>query len=291
MIRLRAATFQAFFGAFCVAIAAILPAIVASPARGTEPQTTTGSGDSRSALRLLAARSREENGARIFRAGVEITLAPGWKTYWRYPGDSGIPPHFDFSDSQNVKAATVLWPAPQRFSDIDGTTIGYKKRVVFPIHVVAKDPAEPVTLRLKLDYAICEKLCIPAEGKGDIALDKDAGANEADVTAAEASVPKRVVAGTTPLSIKSVRKEEASPPRILVDVAAPAGETVELFAEGPTPEWALPLPEPVLGAAPGTQRFSFALDGLPSGASARNVTLTLTAVGRDQAIETPVHLD
>ncbi|NWG23327.1 MAG: cytochrome C biogenesis protein [Pseudorhodoplanes sp.] len=264
---------------------------MARPAHGAGPQATIGGGDSHSALRLLAARSRDENGSRIFRAGAEIALAPGWKTYWRYPGDSGIPPHFDFSGSENVKSATVLWPAPQRFSDVDGATIGYKTRVVFPIHVVATDPAKPVTLRLKLDYAICEKLCIPAEGKAAVALGKDAGENEAEVTAAESRVPRRVAVGAKPLSIRSVRREDASPPRVIVDVAVPAGETVELFAEGPTPEWALPLPEPVAGAAPGTQRFSFALDGLPSGASGRNVTLILTAVGREQAIETPAHLD
>src|SRR5882757_2739160 len=83
--------------------------------------------DAQSAARLVAARAHNESGGRVFRAGVEIRLKEGWKTYWRYPGDSGVPPVFDFSKSQNVKAVTVLYPAPMRFSDgAGGSSIGYK---------------------------------------------------------------------------------------------------------------------------------------------------------------------
>src|ERR1700680_2214125 len=48
-------------------------------------------------------------------AVIEIRLDTGWKTYWRYPGDSGVPPTLDFAGSENVKSVTVLWPAPGRF--------------------------------------------------------------------------------------------------------------------------------------------------------------------------------
>src|SRR5689334_18069750 len=82
-------------------------------------------------------------------AGVEIKLAPGWKTYWRYPGDSGVPPRFDFAGSENVKSVEILWPAPHRFSDESGITIGYKNDVIFPLRIVPQDAAKPVLLRLK----------------------------------------------------------------------------------------------------------------------------------------------
>ena len=86
-----------------------------------------------SAARLIAARAHNESGGRVFRAGVEIKLKEGWKTYWRYPGDSGVPPALDFSRSQNVKAVTVLYPAPMRFPDgAGGTSIGYKDVVILP---------------------------------------------------------------------------------------------------------------------------------------------------------------
>src|SRR4051795_4782537 len=122
-----------------------------------------------SAVRLIAARASGSGKTAIYRSAIEIKLNPGWKTYWRYPGDSGVPPVFDFSKSENVKSATVLFPAPKRFADgAGGHSIGYKTGVLFPVRVVPKDPAKPAVLRLKLDYAVCEKLCLPADANVEL---------------------------------------------------------------------------------------------------------------------------
>ena len=122
----------------------------------------------RSAMRLIGAGAVRESGGSTLRAGVEIKMQPGWKTYWRYPGDSGVPPAFDFAASDNVKTVTVLWPAPVRFSDGSGHSIGYKEPVIFPLRIVPRDAGKPVTLRLALDYAVCETLCVPAKGKAGL---------------------------------------------------------------------------------------------------------------------------
>src|SRR6476660_2384226 len=115
--------------------------------------------DMQSAARLIAAQARETSGVRLFRAGIEIKLNDGWHTYWRYPGDSGVPPAFDFSESQNVETVSVRYPAPSRFPDgAGGHAIGYKGGVVWPVYVVPKDTGRPALLRLKLAYAVCEKL-------------------------------------------------------------------------------------------------------------------------------------
>ena len=123
-------------------------------------------GDARSAIRLIAG-SRSGD---IVRAGVEIRLKPGWHTYWRYPGDAGVPPRFDFQGSQNIKSVDVRWPAPKRLPEAGMTAIGYDRDVILPLVIVPQDPAKPVVLRLKLDYAVCEKLCVPADGKAELAL-------------------------------------------------------------------------------------------------------------------------
>jgi DsbC/DsbD-like thiol-disulfide interchange protein len=250
--------------------------------------------DAQSAARLISARAVNESGGRMFRAGVEIRLKDGWKTYWRYPGDSGVPPVLDFSKSQNLKAVTVRYPAPTRFSDGGGGhSIGYKGTVILPLHVVPQDAGKPVTLNLKLDYAVCEKLCVPAEAKLELVLTGAETANEAALGAAEARVPKLVAVGDrgTP-SIRAVRREAGSgKSRVTVDVAAPAGTPAMLFAEGPTAQWALPLPEPVAGAPAGLQRFAFELDGLPPGEQASGAMLRLTAVAGDKAIEAGFRLD
>lgn len=246
-------------------------------------------GDARSAARLIAGSQPAADGA--LRAGVEVKLKSGWHTYWRYPGDAGVPPRFDFSGSQNVRRALVLWPAPQRIVEAGGTAIGYLTGVIFPLRVEALDSARPLLLRLRLDYAICEKLCVPAEAKAELALTRGAASRDAALMSAEARVPRKVALGEgDTLAIRSVRRELAAVrPRVVIDVAGRG--VVDLFAEGPTAQWALPLPAKVAGAPAGAQRFAFDLDGLPPGASDRNALITFTASAPDDAIEVTARLD
>lgn len=249
-------------------------------------------GDARSAARLIAASRPAGGAAALLRAGVEIRLKPGWHTYWRYPGDSGIPPQFDFTRSDNVRAVDVLWPAPQRLPEAGNISIGYDRDVILPLRVVPQDPGKPVVLRLKLDYAVCEKLCVPAEARAELALAPVRSSLDAALAMAEARVPKKLAMGEgQTLSVRSARREDGgSRPKVVVDVAATQGK-VELFAEGPTPQWALPVPAPVEGAPAGQQRFTFELDGAPSGASYGGAVITLTAVAGSEAIQVSSRLD
>jgi DsbC/DsbD-like thiol-disulfide interchange protein len=253
-------------------------------------------GDARSAVRLIAgAPPAGKNAAATttLRAGVEVRLKPGWHTYWRYPGDAGVPPRFDFTGSQNVKSVDVLWPAPRPIREQGLIAIGYASDVIWPLAVVPNDGAKPVTLRLKLDYAVCEKLCVPAQGKAELALAGSGASRAGALAEALARVPKKLALGEgAPLAVKTVRKEEgAARPRVIVDVAAPPGSAVALFAEGPTADWALPVPAAIDGAPPGLQRFAFDLDGAPPGAKYQGASITLTAVAGNNAIEVVTRLD
>ena len=263
----------------------LLVTSIAAPVRAADASAFDG--EARSAVRLIAGTAAGAPPHMVLRAGVEIKLDPGWKTYWRYPGDSGVPPRFSFARSDNVASVALSWPAPRSLSDGSGSSIGYVGRVIFPLRIVAQDPGKPVVLRLDLDYAVCEKLCVPAEAKVELVLAGTASALDTVLAASEARVPKPVAIGQSgPLAIASVTRDSAAKPvRIMVDVTAPDAAVVELFAEGPTPDWALPIPEPVPGAAPGSRRFAFDLDGLPPGASADGAILTLTAVSAEAAIE------
>jgi DsbC/DsbD-like thiol-disulfide interchange protein len=259
--------------------------LLAAPAHAADASAWDGT--DRSAVRLIAG-GRNESGASL-RAGIEMRLAPGWKTYWRYPGDSGIPPRFDFSESRNVKSVSVRWPAPQRLTDEGGTSIGYKHDLIFPLDVVPQDATQPVMLSLAIDYGVCEKICMPVDAKTDLTLDGKLTEYDARIIAAEARVPKPAALGQDgALSIRAVKREGA---RIVVDVAYPAGESVDLFAEGPAPDWAFPIPSPVAGAPKGQQRFAFELDGLPPNTKPDGATLKLTAVTAERAIEVPYRLD
>jgi len=249
-------------------------------------------GDSRGAVRLIAGSWRDRASAPM-RAGIEIRLKPGWHTYWRYPGDAGVPPRFDFAGSRNVGAVTVLWPAPRRMVEQGLSVIGYAEDVILPLLVAPRSRAEPVTLRLKADYALCEKLCLPAQAALALTLGKENSPWDGALTEASLRVPKRRTLGEAgELAVRSVRREgSAQGSRVVIEVAAPAGQGIDLFAEGPGPDWALPLPVAEGAAAGGRQRFALDLDGAPPGAKYEGAVITITAVAGNDAIEVPAPLD
>jgi DsbC/DsbD-like thiol-disulfide interchange protein len=267
-------------------IAGGIVAISGATARATDESPWNE--DVRSAIRLISGTNK--NGDAHLRAGVEIKMQPGWKTYWRYPGDSGVPPHFDFSGSENLKAATVLYPAPHLFTDETGQTLGYKDSVIFPLVVSPLEPGKPVQLRLKIDYAVCEKLCVPAEGHAELTLSASDSALDSALAAAEARVPKQVTAAQLGLTVRRVKDEKK--PLVAVDMGSPNGSPIELFAEGPTPQWALPIPKRSQVAPAGRAQFDFELDGMPPGVDPKGqIDLTFTVVTGERAVEVKTHLD
>ena len=244
------------------------------------------------AARLIAGAMVKTPAAALLRAGIEIKLEPGWKTYWRDPGDSGVPPTFDFSGSGNVKAAAVLWPAPEKFPDgAGGNSIGYVDHVILPLQVAPDDAGKPSALRLKLGYAICGTLCLPVEADLKLTLNGNGG-EDAAIERAQLRVPRRVPLGPgQALVIVAVHRQPGNGhDRVIVDVTAPPGAPVDLFVEGPTPDWSLPLPT-IIGGDGAQRRFAFDLDGLPAGAKADGAMLTFTAVCGDDAIEVAARLD
>lgn len=256
-------------------------------------------GELHAAARLIAGVAPKSADAKWLRAGIEIRLDPGWKTYWRYPGDSGVPPTLDFAGSENVNSVTTLWPAPERFADGGGgQSIGYHGDIVLPLRIFPKDASKPSLLHVKLGYAACGNLCEPAQADLNLVLSGKVKAEEPALAASEARVPRRMAPGVGAgrgLSVRSVHRQvDGTRERVVVEVAAPAGTPVDLFAEGPTPEWALPVPQlqsPAPDGAPGIKRFTFDLDGLPPGARAEGAMLTLTAVSPADAIEVEARLD
>jgi DsbC/DsbD-like thiol-disulfide interchange protein len=243
--------------------------------------------DAHSAVRLLAG---SRSGA-VLLGGIAIQLQPGWHTYWRTPGDSGVPPRFDFSKSDNVEAVTVLWPAPRKFDDgAGGTSLGYIKQIVLPLRIVAKNADKPVTLRASINYAVCEKLCIPVDASAELAFASVASTEDGTLSEALNAVPKPASVGDpNPLTVLDVKRDGKT--NVLVDVTAPDTNDLSLFVEGPTPDWALPIPKLVDHGPPGIKRFSFELDGLPPGVSADGAALKLTLVGGDRAYEFNVNLN
>ncbi len=252
------------------AILASLPASVGWPEEGQGDWVTLD----RARLRLVD--GGVEGGRRF--AGVQIDLSPGWKTYWRVPGESGVPPVFDWSGSANLKQAQVLFPAPARLHDEGGEAIGYEDEVVFPVEVAASDPAEPVLLKLTLNFAVCQAICIPAEAT-----------LSATLPAAPAAAPDRqlVLDGLAKVPAATgggldVKEAELKPAReregyeLVVRLEGIGEAPADIFVEGD--------PDLYFGAP---KRFDAALFGLPvfglkqpGALVGKTLTLTVVAGGR-----------
>lgn len=244
--------------------------------------------DGHSAVRLLAG---SRSGA-VLLGGIAFQLQPGWKTYWRTPGDSGVPPRFDFSKSENIDAVTVLWPAPKKFDDgAGGSSLGYHDQVVLPLRIVAKNTDKPVTLRATVNYAVCDKLCVPVEADVELAFTSVASTEDSALFAALDTVPKPASVGDpNPLTIRDVKREGKS--AVLVDVVAPSeARNISLFVEGPTPDWALPVPKLLEPSPPGVKRFTFELDGVPPGVKPEGAALKLTLVSGERSYEFNINLE
>jgi DsbC/DsbD-like thiol-disulfide interchange protein len=239
------------------------------------------------AVRLLAG-SRSGS---VLLGGIGMQIQQGWKTYWRNPGDSGVPPRFDFSKSDNVEAVTVLWPAPTKFDDgAGGHSLGYHNQIVLPLRIVAKNADKPVTLRADINYAVCEKICIPVEANAELSFASVASTEDGALSAALDTVPKPASIGDpNPLTIRDVKREGKS--TVLVDVVAPDTKEVSLFVEGPTPDWGLPIPNQIENSPTGVKRFAFELDGLPPGVKPDGAALKLTLVSGDRSYEFNINLD
>lgn len=269
---------------------AALAAALASPARSQEAATSPWSKGDHASLRLIAGATAASGKQRV---GVEILMAPGYKTYWRSPGDFGVPPVFDWSGSTNVGGLDVRWPAPERFEDGNGHSLGYVGEVVIPVSVQPADPAKPVMLVLKLDYAVCEKICIPVKGEARLWLEPGVtSVTSPRLESFEARVPAPVKLGPqkTRISVLEAKLDEGAiePGLRLVLQAPPEGKVEDVFIEG-AGMWS--FGKPTLSLQPdGTTLALLRIVDRPKGA-AGPIPFIITVRGKPTAIETRLDLD
>ena len=102
---------------------------------------------------------RTDNGTHM--AGLQLRLAPGWKTYWRAPGDGGIPPRFGWQGSQNLDGAAFHWPMPEVFDQNGMRSIGYSQSIVIPVELSVDDADAPARMRGEVQIGVCQEICVP----------------------------------------------------------------------------------------------------------------------------------
>lgn len=94
-------------------------------------------------------------------AALHLQLAPGWKTYWRAPGDAGIPPQFQWKGAKGVKGVAVHWPAPKVFHQSGMRSVGYSGSVVLPLRIQISGQGRDAQLKGTIDIGICKDVCLP----------------------------------------------------------------------------------------------------------------------------------
>jgi suppressor for copper-sensitivity B len=255
-----------------VAAIILLPLLMAAaswnPARAQG--TSAGwQGTEDASARLFTGQTQLDAMGRIW-LGVEIKLAPGWKTYWRNPGESGAPPRFDWQGSQNLDRVEVRWPAPHRFSSFGFDSFGYDDGVVLPVLLQAAAPGQPLRARLNLEYMVCKNICVPMQAKFDLNLPAGGAATKSAAPVVNARVNARTSLIKKSLALVPTSAEKSGLRIDSAVVRGPAGGQIlriSATAQRPftAPDLMVEAPEP----------FGFGRPEVTLGKGGHDVTLDL----------------
>jgi DsbC/DsbD-like thiol-disulfide interchange protein len=190
-------------------------------------------------IRLVTAGKPDEAGR--LKGMLEVDLLPGWKTYWRDPGDAGVPPQIDVSASENIASAEFAFPAPERHDDGSFKWAGYDEPVALPIIFTLKSPTQAALIEADVFLGVCETICIPAQTRLtlDPASDPDNPEDAAAVAAAFAALP----APAKPEFGVSSTREEGS--KLIVEAKFPGDPASAEFFLAAADGYAFGTPERV----------------------------------------------
>lgn len=240
----------------------------------TIPLTATAArSDIAEPFRVSLISGGREGGA--WQAGILVELEPEWKTYWRMPGDSGIPPQFDWAGSDNSAAIEVGFPVPRRFNDAGGETIGYHDQVVFPVFVKPEKLDAAVRLQLNMFFAVCKDVCIPAKAKAAGVL--DASAANPVLEEWQKRLPRLAAAGTPPFITAARFEIRENRPALVLSLN---GQAQDIFVESETSAY---FQKPRFDSATGETWLPIA--NLKDATKLRGVPLKLTLSTGDSGIE------
>ncbi|HMQ57085.1 MAG TPA: protein-disulfide reductase DsbD family protein [Rhizobiaceae bacterium] len=261
--------------------AALLPCAIAAlcflaPA-GHAVQSATVSVDGGAVTLIVAEPQASEI---TMRGALKVDLKPGWKTYWRDPGDAGVPPQIDISQSENVSGVTLRFPPPVRLADAYTVFAGYDRSVLLPVEFDRQTPGAS-TVRASVFLGICEHICIPVSAMMEVAVTPATGSSldGALVDEAFAALPGAAREGFR------IIEAHLESDRLNIFAEVPDEGPWSVFLDGGG-RWSFEIPEPVAGSG-GQVRFSLAVHRKPkTGTPASGFAATLTDGARsiDQTI-------
>lgn len=125
-----------------------------------------------------------------YMTALKLSMRPGWKTYWRVPGEGGIPPQFDWSGSENVQSVRIHWPVPVVFEANGMQSIGYKDELVLPLEIKPATISAPTSLSAEISLGVCDDICVPVNLTVSAALPEQGQIKDKQILSALASQPR-----------------------------------------------------------------------------------------------------
>jgi thiol:disulfide interchange protein len=213
---------------------AFAAALVAPPAfsAGTKSVVTTD----RVRAELVANAPDGVTPGKTVWVGLQLAHQPGWHTYWKNSGDSGLPTQLQWTLPQGAAAGDIAWPVPRKIPVGSLANYGYEGTVLLPVPLTIGPDFKPSLLgrnlevKLHANWLVCKKECIPEEG--DFTLDVPATSstalNAAAFEAAFKAQPKPL-AGDSRVEVagNSIKVTVSGLP------AAAQGKTLAFFPETP----------------------------------------------------------
>lgn len=215
-------------------------------------------------------------------AGLQINLDKGWKTYWRAPGASGLPPQLDFSGSTNIAATSIDYPVPMTFGENGNLTAGYDKSVTLPITIDPLFAGRPVKVNLAGLVGVCAEVCIPVQFSLSLEENGKGVSNRAIASELLLARANLIMDQQADFMIQSAT---VSDQMLKVEAIVPEGSSEStILVEGPS-DWYL---TPTYAASiEGTKaQFEVSLADIPADAKPEETELRLTLVSNGKGVDT-----
>ncbi|PPR54695.1 MAG: Thiol:disulfide interchange protein DsbD [Alphaproteobacteria bacterium MarineAlpha5_Bin6] len=215
-----------------------------------------------SQVRLISPLTHNNGQKEIF-FGLQYKLQPGWKTYWKSPGEGGFPQEINWEFSKNLKKIELMWPTPSYFEILGFTSIGYEKEVLFPLKIEIEDITKETQINLQINYLVCEDICIPGNANLKFLI-PPGKANFTEhyftIQKAKSLVPRSLLSDTDLINFSSEAYEDKN--NISIIVIAESKNIIqdpEFFIHS---EFGLPVVKPIITFSPNlkkiTAKFNYA---------------------------------
>ena len=231
-------------------------------------------------IRLISLPSPD---SKSINAGLQINLEKGWKTYWRSPGASGLPPQLDFSGSNNIAATKVDYPVPMTFGENENLTAGYDQSVTLPISISPLFAGRPVTVQLGGVVGICAEVCIPVQFALSLQENGKGISSSREIASELLLARSNLIGAQSPdFMVQTARVVDNM---LTIKAKVPAGtRDSTALVEGPT-SWYL-TPSRAVSIVGTNAQYQVSLQDIPADAKPEATELRVTLVSDGKGVET-----